>query len=272
MKHFYLVENNKTGKLAGGCQLMKSYLEERGATVTVKNGRPSREDIPVGTECIITIGGDGTLMRTADVTVGTNIPIIGVNAGHLGYLTSASRTEELVPMMDRLLEDRYTIEKRSMLMGYWKDEEGEHMNFALNDITVKSDNTAHAVRLELAVGGETVNEYSGDGIIVATPTGTTAYNVAAGGPIIEAAADVMVITSICPHALSARPMVINMSNVIRICSVRRDAEVAFDGKVRGEFREGSTIIITRAEYEMPMIRLEGDSYFRTLRKKLGQLS
>jgi len=277
MHNFYLVVNSNSGRLPEGREKIVSFLEGRGASVKVQDGHAQRAAIDPGTDCIIVLGGDGTIIRTATESIGMDIPIIGVNMGRLGYLTGISEDEEIIPMLEDLLEGNYQLEKRSLLKGTWKDAAGAHSAYAFNDIAVGHREALHAVRLEVDVNGEFLNEYSADGIIVATPTGSTAYNLSAGGPIVEACSDHMVVTPVCPHAMAPSAMVMSMDNTVEIkvmggSSARSSATVAaFDGDVKTELGAGDYISITRAEYTVPMVRLSGNTYFNTLRRKLQKL-
>lgn len=270
MKHFYLLENNTRGKLPNAKQMMAEYLTSKGAVVTL-------EEIKDDTECIIVLGGDGTMLKAAAKTIGKNIPIIGINAGRLGYLTSISEEEEIIPMLDKLLGGEFEIEKRSMIQGEWEDEEGKHCEYALNDINILRRAELKTVPMAVSVCGELLNEYIADGIIVATPTGSTAYNLSAGGPIVEVRSNVMIITPICPHAFLARSMVVSMDDVVDIGIVDEVhkggtfVELAFDGAIKGKLKTSANIKITKSEYTVPLIRLKGDSYYKTLRRKMEQL-
>lgn len=277
MKHFYLVENSRRGKLPGCMKLVKEYLESKGADVICTDGYPTRKDIPEDTECVITLGGDGTIMRLAREIAGLNIPIIGINLGRLGYLTSASTEEEIIPMLDKLLRGDYKTENHYMLKGEWEDDNGKHTEYALNDIVISRKGSLKTVNMNVAVNGDLLNEYLADGIIISTPTGSTAYNLSAGGPIVEVCSDLMIITPVCPHAFIARSVVAGMDNEVEIIvsdnKKGKDifAEIAFDGSIKGDFSSITKICISKAENSVPMIRLSGDSYFKTLRNKLNQI-
>ena len=277
MKHFYLVENSRRGKLPGCKELISDYLGSKGAEISCTDGYPERKDIPDGTECVLVLGGDGTIMRLAGELYGLDIPLIGINVGRLGYLTSVSSEEEIIPMLDRLLNGEYRIENHYMLKGEWENGGEKHEEYALNDIVISRKGSLKTVNMNVAVNGELLNEYLADGIIVSTPTGSTAYNLSAGGPVLEVCSDMMVITPICPHAFIARSMVIRMDNEAEITVIRdkedKDtfAEAAFDGIVKGGFDIDTQIYISKAEHTVPMIRLNGDSYFKTLRNKMNQI-
>lgn len=275
MKHFYLIEKSRRGKLPGVRGLIEEYIRSHGAEVISASDIDGNE-IPPATDCLIVMGGDGTMMKAAGATAGKNIPIIGINVGNLGYLTSVSTEEEIIPMLDKLLTDDYSIEKHGMIKGTWTDADGEHTEYSFNDINI-SRRASRAIRMTVSVNGELLNEYPADGIIVSTPTGSTAYNLAAGGPIVETSSDVMILTPICPHAFMARSVVLSMDNEIEVLAVRGSnedevfAEAAFDGKTMGCFTGDTRITIRKAEYSVPMIRLSGDSYFKALRRKMNQI-
>jgi len=275
MQYCYLVENSRRGKLPNGKMIIEKYMQEHGVMLDSCQGRPGPKDIPKDTDCIIVLGGDGTMISTATATAGLNIPIIGINAGRLGYLTSISEENEIVPMLDMLLQGEYTIENRSLLKGSWENNGVTESAYAFNDITITRRAALQTVHMGVSVNGQFLNEYVSDGIIVSTPTGSTAYNLAAGGPIVEADAKVMIITPICPHAFIAGSMVINNSNKIEINIVndhsRDGAGLAFDGNYTEGFDGIGTITITKADETVPMIRLKGDSYFQTLRRKMTDL-
>lgn len=275
MKHFYLLENNRHGKLPGVRELIEEYIINHGGDITVTNDLCA-DEIPDGIECLIIMGGDGTMMRAADRTAGMEIPIIGINVGNLGYLTSVSEKEEIIPMLEKILNGEYNIEKHCLLTGTWKDSEGIHMSEAFNDIII-SRRASKAIRIRVAVNGELLNEYLADGIIVSTPNGSTAYNLAAGGPIVQAGSDVIVLTPICPHAFMARSVVLGLENKIEISVIdgkKEDgtfAEAAFDGKIKGRFGTETTITIEKSGHTVPMIRLKDDSYIKNLRKKMNHM-
>lgn len=277
MKHFYLVENSRRGKLPGCMKLTAEYLESKGAKVVCTDGYPKRNDIPEDTECVIAMGGDGTIMRLAKELAGLDIPLIGINLGRLGYLTSASTEEEITAMLEKLINGEYRIENHYMIKGEWEDAEGKHTGYAFNDIVISRQGSLKTVNMNVAVNGDLLNEYLADGIIVSTPTGSTAYNLSAGGPIVEVCSDMMIITPLCPHAFIARSTVISMNNEVEITATetRKDkgvfAEVAFDGEIKGSFSHTTKICISRAENTVQMVRLNGDSYFKTLKNKLNQI-
>lgn len=269
MKHFYLVENKTRGKIPKAAEIIRDYLKKRKATCKMARDYSVSDEIPEDTDCIIVLGGDGTTIRTATDTANRRIPIIGVNMGHFGYLTSVSTEEEIIPMLDALLKDEYTLERRTILEGYGKHK--SHTYTAMNELMIGRTSMGKVVRLKVSVNGESLNEYSADGIIVATPTGSTAYNLAAGGPIIEPDLGVMVITPICPHVHEPGAIVVSDKSIIEVevTGGDEDGQIAvFDGVVRENLKVGQKITLRKFKSEAVFIRLKGDNFVKTLRKKI----
>ena len=274
MKKFYLIENNRKERAVEAGDLTEKYLKSRGMECIRNAGYVDSSRIPADTDCIITLGGDGTIIQVAIDTARLGIPIIGVNLGHLGYLTSVNEESGITDMLDKLLADDFRIEECMMLEGCWTDGDGSHTALAFNEIMVGRKVMLHAVRTRIDVGGEFLNEYTSDGIIIATPTGSTAYNLSAGGPIVQADTNMMLITPICPHALTPGSIVVGGDNEITITVTGGDEfgqTVVFDGEMKGDLTEGSAVSIRRSAHRVRMIRLGDDSFVSNLRKKLAQL-
>lgn len=278
MKNFYLIANFHKEYVLEAEEFIRAYLEDHGAVCQVqpsggKDGRnkytdPSR--VPEHTECIITIGGDGTLIQAARDLSGRNIPMVGVNRGHLGFLNQISRQEDIAPVMDALLNDRYQLETRMMIYGEAR-KCGELVlaDIALNEIAVTRKDALKARRFSVYVNDEFLNEYSADGILVATPTGSTAYNLSAGGPVIEPGGKMMVLTPICSHALNARSIVLAPEDHIRIQMCNGGQVAAFDGDTYVELEEGDSISIKRSELQTVMIKLKQISFMQNLSNHLA---
>ncbi|MEO6055945.1 MAG: NAD(+)/NADH kinase, partial [Gemmatimonadales bacterium] len=193
---------------------------------------PSFEGVEL--DALVTFGGDGTLLRGARLCSGREIPILGVNLGRVGFLTTATR-ESLDPALDALVSGRYTIERRQGLQAAIKDCEGNHRvsQLAVNDVAVHKGGVARVVRVNVFIEGENVGPYSADGIIVATPTGSTAYSLSAGGPIVVPGVEAIIVTPIAAHTLAVRPLVVPASYRIVIepmAGWADDLLVSFDGQ------------------------------------------
>ncbi len=229
-------------------------------------------------DMLLTFGGDGTLLRGARMLEGRGIPILGVNLGKVGFLTSVSR-HALPAALDALMGGRYITEPRSALKAVIQDANGQStpLDLALNDVVVHKGGVARVIRLDVVVQGESVGPYFADGIIVATPTGSTAYSLSAGGPIVVPGVQALVVTPICAHTLAVRPLVFPASWDIVIQPVNPDEEdvlVSVDGQVATHLAPGSRVRLRLAETPVMLVRVGPEGYFQRMRQKLhwGDLS
>jgi NAD+ kinase len=221
----------------------------------------------------VVLGGDGTLLSVADAigAAGSGIPMLGVNFGSLGFLTEVT-LPELYPSLDSALSGRAPVEDRMMLSSTTLRRgltTGEHI--ALNDVVITKGARSRMIDLSISVGDEFVTRVKADGLIVATPTGSTAYNLAAGGPIIQPTLDAVLLTPIAPHTLTNRPIVIPASSAVRVQPLlegRDEVFVTFDGQAGFQVEAGDDIRICRAERTLRLIRPSTRSYFEVLREKL----
>ena len=227
-------------------------------------------------DALLSLGGDGTLLRGARLACRRGVPILGLNMGRVGFLALAgphSGTDALA----RLSRGAYTIERRLALEARLGD--GEPF-VAVNDVVVHKGGIARVIRLSVAVDGEAVGPYSADGIIVATPTGSTAYSMSAGGPIVVPSVDALVITAICPHTLAVRPLVVPSTARITICPLEplpgpdTDLVVSIDGQVVAHIAPRQELRVARAPNPVLLARLGEESFFGRLSLKLqwGDLS
>lgn len=278
MKHFYIIANLDKEYVQEARALIRTYLEKKGAVCFLQepgdsqgqNTHISRDLVPPETECVITIGGDGTLIQAARDLAGRNIPMLGVNRGHLGFLNQVSRQEDMAPVMDALLEDRYQLEHRMMIQGrVYRGEQLLAEDIALNEIAVTRRDPLKVLRYSVYVNDEYLNEYAADGVLVATPTGSTAYNLSAGGPVIAPAARMMVLTPICSHALNARSIVLAPEDRVQIRVENSGQVVSFDGDTSMELEAGDWISITSGRVETVMVKLKQISFMQNLSNHLG---
>lgn len=280
MKNFYIIANLHKEYVKDTQSFIKTYLETKGAVCRL-NSTSRREgvsihtdagQVPENTECIITIGGDGTLIQAARDLAGRGIPMVGVNRGHLGYLNQISRQEDIAPVMDSLLEDRYQLDKRMMLRGT-AAHEGEPVlsDIALNEIAVTRQDPLKVLRYTVYVNGEYLNEYAADGVLVATPTGSTAYNLSAGGPVISPSARMMVLTPICSHSLNARSLVLAPEDRVEIRLLNSGQVVSFDGDSFVELGAGDVIEIECSPMETVMVKIKQVSFMQNLSNHLGRI-
>ena len=232
----------------------------------------------VGLDALLTFGGDGTLLRGARLLGARETPILGVNLGRVGFLTTATR-DSLGPALDALVAGRYEIEKRQALRAAIRDPEGETRatQMAVNDVAVHKGGVARVIRVNVFIQGENVGPYSADGIIVATPTGSTAYSLSAGGPIVVPGVEAMVVTPIAAHTLAVRALVVPATYRIVIepmAGWADDLLVSFDGQTGTTLAPGESVDVCRADHRVCLIRLGGEGFFERMRQKLhwGDLS
>lgn len=228
-----------------------------------------RDAIPEEFDCAIVIGGDGSLIEAARALYGRNIPILGINMGTLGYLAEVE-VNYIEEALERLFRGEYEVENRMMLEGILETE----TEVSLNDIVVARNDALRLIHFNLYVDGELLNSYEADGIIVSTPTGSTAYNLSAGGPIVEPTASMIVITPICSHALNTSSIVLSAEDeiVIEIGEGKHNrvekACIAFDGADTVTMQTGDRVIVRKAEASAGIIKLSKVSFLETLRRKM----
>jgi NAD+ kinase len=221
-------------------------------------------------DVVLSLGGDGTLLRGARFACRRGIPILGLNLGHVGFLASAG-PEAATRALALLAHGDFSIEPRMALEARLGD--GEPL-VAVNDVVVHKGGIARVIRLAVSVDGEPVGPYSADGIIVATPTGSTAYSMSAGGPIVVPSVDALVLTAICPHTLAVRPLVVPASARITICPLdpvpgpESDLLVSIDGQVAAHIAPSQELHVARALQPVLLARLGEESFFGRLSEKL----
>jgi len=222
-------------------------------------------------DLVIAVGGDGTMLYAGSLTRENDIPLLGINRGRLGFLADVT-TDDMISSVDHILAGNYTVESRLMLSAELQQANGEVVTaIAFNDVVLQRSETGRMVDFETSVAGQFVNTHSGDGLIVATPTGSTAYALSCGGPIVEPHLDAMVVVPICPHTLTDRPLVIASSQPIRIRLLDREqtaAAVAIDGHSIGPISPDDTLTISAAENRIRLIHPPGYDFYGILRSKL----
>jgi len=222
-------------------------------------------------DLIIAIGGDGTMLYAARLASDKGVPLLGVNRGRLGFLADIT-PDEMLSSIDHVLSGNYTRDSRLQLQATLTHSDGSEISaIALNDVVLQRGGTGRMVDFETRVGDHYVNTHAGDGLIVATPTGSTAYALSCGGPIIEPQQDAVVIVPVCPHTLTDRPIVISAEQPIEVRLLQRDetkAEIAIDGRSIGEFKPNDRLIIGKASSRMTLIHPPGYDFYGILRSKL----
>ncbi len=287
MKHFFMIVNLDKEAAEETAGKVKDYLEAAGCTCVISGTNGKRYDsngkarrftsartVPKKTECVITIGGDGTVIRAARDLAGKELPLFGINRGHLGFLTHLSREDEMEPALNALIEDRFRIERRMMLHGtIYRNGEKIEENIALNDIVLNHAN-GEELRFNVRLNGMPLNEYAADGMIVCTATGSTAYNLSAGGPIAAPDSSVIILTPICPHTLNTRSLILPKASRIELeMSPERSSRqiLFFDGDRAGSFTAGDVAVIERSEMTTPIIQLKEEPFLEKIRRTLKQI-
>lgn len=218
------------------------------------------------------VGGDGTMLSAARILSHHDVPTVGVNLGRLGFLTDIA-IDEIDSSIEAILSGHYLLEQRTLLRTtVWRQQREVFSGVSLNDAAIAKGNSGRMIEFETRIDGIFVSHTRSDGIIISTPTGSTAYSLSAGGPIIYPTLPVLSIAPICPHTLSNRPIVINENSEIEISSLsapETHANLSLDGLIVCELQGNETVRLTRAEKKLSMIRFESYDHFKTLRSKLG---
>jgi NAD+ kinase len=221
-------------------------------------------------DLLVVLGGDGTMLNAARLVEENGVPILGVNMGGLGFLTE-STIDELYPTLERVFANEYYLEERMMLRARIH-RHGEHVahSTVLNDIVVSKGTLSRMVEIQISVDGRLVTSLRGDGLIVSTPTGSTAYSLSAGGPITHPSVEGLLLTPICPHTLTHRPLLIPSKVDLEVTLTSRDegAMATFDGQVGIAMSQGDTVMIRESEHRTRLVRFHDRTYYDVLRMKL----
>lgn len=283
MKKFYLITNSAKDSGNQTSRRIVEYLEaHQGSCVVRSREVPEGGDyhytdpneIPEDIEGILVVGGDGTLLQAARDVVYRGIPLLGINLGHLGYLAEVD-THNLEKALDKLLSDNYIQEERMMLVGtVYRDGRVIGRDIALNDIVISRDGHLRVIRLNNYVNNEYLNSYDADGIILATPTGSTGYSLSCGGPIVSPGAILTIMTPIAPHALNTRSMIFPGEDVITVelgegrKEETEKAHAVFDGDTVINLVTGDRIVICKAAVSTKILKLKTLSFAEILRQKM----
>ncbi|MCH5260180.1 MAG: NAD(+)/NADH kinase [Lachnospiraceae bacterium] len=283
MKYFYLITNEVKDPQGVYTKRITAYLEAHGGKVTcIDNTAAAAMDTVVSKDrggeemaCVLVLGGDGTLLRAARNMIDKDIPLLGINLGTLGYLAEVE-IGAIEQALDKLLAADYTREERMMLEGQVRKQHQSEDNFALNDIVISRCGTLQILTFLIYVNGQFLNSFSADGMIVATPTGSTGYNMSAGGPVVEPAANLLLLTPICPHTLNTRSIVLAPEDEIRIEIPQgkdgrlQAVEANFDGSCKIGLQTGDSIVIRKASKTTGILKLNTESFLAVLHKKMSE--
>lgn len=224
-----------------------------------------------GLDLLLTLGGDGTLLRGARMVAPHGVPVLGINLGHLGFLTSIG-PQDLETSLDAVLAGEFVFDARMVLEARAESGDGEVRGsyLALNDVVLHRGGVARMIRISVHAHHEEVGTYSSDGIILATPTGSTAYSLSAGGPIVAPSIDCIIATPICPHTLAVRPLVLSARETVSIEVLPPSEQVilTIDGQEGVGLSQGDRLVVSRAPTPLRLVRFPGQTFFSTLRRKL----
>jgi len=285
MDRFLIITNKDKDVDMAVTNKIAAYIESAGRKVTRSNVSSVVEkydpaSISDDIECAIVLGGDGTIIQAANDLMTHDIPILGVNLGTVGFLAEIEE-HHVEEALDCLFQDDYRTENRLMIQGDIRYS-GEHLpeaqdttGYVLNDVVITRKGFSRIISLGIYVNDQLVDNFRGDGVIISTPTGSTAYNLSAGGPIVISKADVMVITPICPHSLSPRSVVVSAEDTIKVVvgkskkTQEAEAIATFDGNKVIDLGTDDIILMKKAPYYTKLIKLNRTGIYEILRSKLG---
>lgn len=263
-RNIVIVGREDDSRVAEPMSLVTKHLKEAGANLLPK------EDF-ANADLLVSIGGDGTMLYASRLAREAGTPILGINRGRLGFLADVT-PDELISSLDNVLGGNFTTDSRLLLEARLHQSSGEEVvAYALNDIVLQRRETGRMVDFETRVAGQYVNTHSGDGLIVATPTGSTAYALSCGGPIIEPQLDAVALVPICPHTLTDRPIVISADQLIEVTLLQRDetkAEITVDGFSMGDIEPDDKLRISAANTRVTLVHPPGYDFYGILRSKL----
>ncbi len=304
-KSYIIMTNRPKDPSLAVTERIRAFLEKRGARVSVfadnedasrlglaeepgkmtdgpaEPGKPADADRTAphaAASCMIVLGGDGTMLKAAKETAFSRIPLLGVNLGTMGYLAEVE-VASLEEALERLLRGDYTVEERMMLSGSVRRGDGSRETAqldALNDVTVTRCGPMQVVPLRIWVNGQLLAGYGADGIVIATPTGSTGYNLSAGGPIVEPEAGLILLTPICPHTLNTRSVVLCDRDEVEVEIGRKpsgdvqEVEVSFDGALLTRLRSGDRVRVKKSERTTSIIRLSEPAFLERLHRKMSE--
>lgn len=284
MNHFCIITNEKKDRDLAVTKKIQEFLEKNGKTCTTlvakdRNGGAytDKNSVPEDVDCVISLGGDGTLIQAARDMAGRDVAFVGVNLGTLGFLADVER-DTLEESMVRLLNGEYLIENRIMLEGEVlrkekSSKEDSHRSLALNDVVINRAGPLSVIEYKIFVNHNFLTSYRADGVIICTPTGSTGYSLSAGGPIIEPGSKMMMITPICAHTLNARSILLRPEDEVTIeadwDSGETYVEASFDGEDHVKLRSKDAIRIAVSEKTTAFVRLSEESFVTLLSRKLG---
>lgn len=251
-------------------RIARAILAAPGLDLACVDLAPETDLSGLTAEIALVLGGDGTVLHAARRMNDKPTPVLGINVGRLGFLAETT-PDGLIQRLNDLATGRYAVDELMTLSCSFQAADGPPQTYrGLNDVVIRAAPSFHLVEIGLSIDGEGVITYRGDGLILATPVGSTAHSLSAGGPILPPDARMFVITPLAPHTLTQRPLVDGSERVYELTPLSEGASVlVIDGQVQIPLQRGDRVIVRRGETPLPMVRLPGHSFYRTLREKLG---
>lgn len=274
MDCFYIIPNKLKDKDYTITNEIRDYIESKGKVCYVSEkdmeGHIIPGTVPEDAQCGLVLGGDGTLIRAVRDLGDISLPLLGINLGTLGYLTDVE-LKDYKEALDRLFDGEPEVEERMMLEGHFRDGKTD---IAINDVVLAREGKVRIVSFHIYVNGTLLNTYHADGVILSTPTGSTGYNLSAGGPVVEPTAQMIVITPICSHALNTSSVVLSADDTIEveICEGRygrqEQVSLCFDGAEQTTLVTGERVVIKKSQKAARLVKLSSESFMKTMRKKM----
>ena len=285
MNTFYIITNHHKDEKLEVTRQIQEYLEKHGKICFIQREAKSGADeadykftnaaeIPENVECVLVLGGDGTLIQAARDTIKRNIPLLGFNFGTLGFLAEIEK-ENMYTALDKLMNDEFYLESRMMLTGtVYRNGQPVTTDIALNDIVLNRSGALRTINYEIYVNGDFLYSCPADGIIISTPTGSTGYNLSAGGPIVSPSSSMILITPICSHSLTSSSIVLSAEDQVTVKmgpgrkNANEAAVVTFDGAHSANLIIGDYVEITQAKEVTRLVKISKKSFVETVRKKM----
>ena len=283
MEKFFIVTNTAKDRDLTFTRSIIDYLEAKGKTCYTQSvdavcntnyNYTNADMVPSDTDCVIVLGGDGTLIQAARDLSQLELPLLGINIGTLGFLVDIDK-EQAFPAIDCVLAGDYEIDERMMLEGNaYREGQVIYNNVALNDIVINRSGALRVIDFDIFVNNEYLTSYTADGLIISTPTGSTAYNLSAGGPIAQPNSELIILTPVCPHKINQRSIILDSFDEIcvKMSKSRSNQEervASFDGELHTNLISGDKVIITRAPKKAKIVKTTKLSFFQVLGKKMS---
>lgn len=282
MDRFFIVTNPAKDKELEFTKSIINYLEGKGKKCYYAQNSVDEHgfynytnpnSVPKDCECVIVLGGDGTLIQAARDLICLDLPLLGINIGTLGFLVDIERNQAF-PAIDSILDGKYEVQERMMLRGnVFRNDKIIYSNIALNDIVINRSGALRVIDFDIYVNDEYLTSYTADGLIVSSPTGSTAYNLSAGGPIAQPNADLIILTPVCPHKINKRSIILDSDDEITVImspsrSNQEERVVSFDGEEHTDLVTGDKVVISKASQKAKVIKTSKLSFFQILSKKM----